>query len=274
VLLCLYSKLIIALYLNTIVKKVIKGLGRMNRISLIIKQRMLSIIFIIIAVIGGIFVFWYVSNLKAKISEDTSYNQIFIAKTDIKKDEEITGELIEAQKIPGDIFSEKFIIDEDKILGKKAASDILEGEIIRKDKLGGVNSNNYFDLSFSSYIPYDLRAVSIPVSFYGDKLLLEEGDRVDLISTYYEQENSILYSETVLSEKEIILISSSPEESYSSGENDSGGFLTGSMFNGSQVNSNYGKLVIITFYLSKSEVEEVFLALERGVLNLSICPKK
>jgi len=248
----------------------------MNRISLIIKQRMLSIIFIIIAVTGGIFVFWYVSNLKAKISEDTSYNQIFIAKTDIKKDEEITGELIEAQKIPGDIFSEKFIIDEDKILGKKAASDILEGEIIRKDKLegGGVNSDNYFDLSFSSYIPYDLRAVSIPVNLYGGKSLLEEGDRVDLVSTYYEQENSILYSETILSEKEIILINSSLEESCAGDENDSGGFLPVSMFNGSQVDSNYRKLVIITFYLSKSEVEKVFLALERGVLNLSICPKK
>jgi len=248
----------------------------MNRISLIIKQRMLSIIFIIIAVTGGIFIFWYVSNLKSKISENTGYNQIFIAKTDIKKDEEITGELIEVQGIPGGIFSEKFIMDEDKILGKKAASDILEGEIIREDKLegGGVNFNNYFDLSFSSYIPYDLRAVSIPVSLYGGKSLLEEGDRVDLVSTYYEQENSTLYSETILSEKEIILISSSPEESYAGGENDSGGFLPVSMFNGSQVNSNYGKLVIITFYLSKSEVEKVFLALERGVLNLSICPKK
>ena len=91
----------------------------MNRISLIIKQRMLSIIFIIIAVIGGILVFWYVSNLKTKIPEDTGYNQIFIAKTDIKKDEEITGELIEAQKIPGNIFSEKFIMDEDKISSGK-----------------------------------------------------------------------------------------------------------------------------------------------------------
>lgn len=246
----------------------------MNRISLIIKQRMLSIIFIIIAVIGGIFIFWYVSNLKMKISEDTSYNHIFIAKTDIKKDEEITGELIEAQKIPGNIFSEKFIMDEDKILGKKATSDILEGEIIRKDKLGGVNSNNYFGLRFSSYIPYDLRAVSIPVNFYGDNSLLEEGDRVDLISTYYEQENRILCSETVLSEKEIILIGNSVEESYSSGENYSEDFLLGSIFTGSQVNSNYGRLLIITFYLSKTEAEKVFLTLERGVLNLSICPKK
>ncbi|GAH25100.1 unnamed protein product, partial [marine sediment metagenome] len=70
------------------------------------------------------------------------------------------------------------------------------------------------------------------------------------------------------------IIGSNVEESYSSGENYSEDFLLDSIFIGSQVNSNYGKLLIITFYLSKSEVEEVFLALERGVLNLSICPKK
>jgi len=246
----------------------------MNRISLIVKQKMLSIIFLIIAVFGGIIVFWYISGLKAKIPENSDYNLIFVAKTDIKKGAEIMRELIEEQKIPGNIFSEKFIIDKDEIIGEKVMVDISKGEIITEDKLEGIDSDNSFSLNFSSYIPYDLRAVSIPVSFYGDKSLLEEGDSIDLISTCYEQESGTLYSETVLSGKEIILISDSHGESYAGDENDKGSFLVDPVITDSSTDSNYGNLLIITFYLSKSEAEEVFLALERGVINMSVCPKK
>ncbi len=248
----------------------------MNRISLIIKQRMLSVVFIIIAVTGGIVVFWYIGNLKEKIPENIDCNVVFVAGTNIRKGEEIMGESIEAQKIPANIFSGKFIIDKDEIIGKKATVDISEGEIITKEKLEGVDSSNDFSSTFSSYIPYDLRSVSIPVNFYGDESLLEAGDSIDLISTYYEQESGILYSETVLSEKEIILIgnSNSLGESYSEDENDRGSFLLDPVIASGSASSNYGNLLIITFYLSKSEVEEVFLALERGVINLSVCPKK
>jgi Flp pilus assembly protein CpaB len=246
----------------------------MNRISLIIKQRMLSIIFITIAVIGGIVIFWYIGSLKEKIPSNLDYNLVFVAGTDIKKGEEIIRGSIEAQKIPANIFSEKFIIDEDEIIGKKVAVDISEGEIITKEKLEGVDSSNDFSPTFSSYIPYDLRAVSIPVNFYGDKSLLEAGDSIDLISTYYEQESGVLYSETVLSEKEIILIGDSHGESYLGDENDRGSFLLDPVIADSSTSSNYGNLLVITFYLSKSEVEEIFLALERGVINLSVCPKK
>ena len=99
----------------------------MNRISLIIKQRVFGIIFIVIAVIGGIFVFWYISSLKAGISEDTGYMEIFVAGADVKKGEEVTEGLIKAQSIPENIFSEKFVIDKNDILGRKAAENIFEG---------------------------------------------------------------------------------------------------------------------------------------------------
>ena len=245
----------------------------MNRISLIIRQKIFSIIFIVIAVLGGIVIFWYINNLKAKISEDIGYRQIFIAKTDIKQGEEILKELIEEQKISENIFSEKFMVDESKILGKKVTDDILEGEIITKDKLDGIESNNDVNLSFSSYIPSDLRAVSVPVNYYGEGPLVKIGDRVDIISTYYEQESGNLFSDTILYEKEIILIGNNLDRNYSETGNDGNEFLLDSMFGGDINFRNYEELLIITFYLKPSEVEEIFLALERGLLNLSICPK-
>ncbi len=244
----------------------------MNRISLIVKQKIISIILLIAAVLGGIIIFWYISGLKEKIPENIDYNPIFVARINIKKGDEITGESIEEQKITGNVFSEKFIMDKDKIIGEKVINDISKGEIITEDILEGMDSDGGFNFNFSSYIPYDLRAVSIPVSFYGDRSLLEEGDRIDLISVYYDEGSGSLYSKTVLSEKEIILLDSNPEDSNSGNENDTGNFLMDPVITDSRVDSNYGNLLIITFYLKRAETEEVFLALERGVINISVCP--
>lgn len=246
----------------------------MNRMSLIIRQKILSIIFIVIAIAGGIFIFFYISSLKEKIPESSGYNQIFIATHDIKKNEEITPGLVEEQKIPADIFSEKFILDKNEIIGEKTSVDILEGEIITKDKLeeGGSGSNS--GLSFSSYIPYGLRAVSIPVNFYGDRSLIKEGDRVDLVSVYYEPVSSSLCSETILSGKEIVLIGSKMDEAgedYQRNVNSSKGAFSGLASDSGLLSAYNENFLIVTFYLSKKEAEEVFKAIEKGTVNLSIC---
>lgn len=244
----------------------------MNRISLIVKQKIISIVLLIIAVLGGIIIFWYISGLKGKIPENIDYNPIFVAKSDIKKGDEITGESIEEQKITGNVFSEKFIMDKNKIIGKKVINDIAKGEIITEDILEGMDSESGFSIDFSSYIPYELRAVSIPVNFYGDRTLLEEGDHIDLISIYYDEGSGTLYSETVLSEKEIILLGSNSGDSNSGKENDTGNFLMDPLITDSRIGSGYDNFLIVTFYLSKAEAEEIFLALERGVINISVCP--
>ena len=106
----------------------------MNRINLILRQKIFSIIFILVSVLGGLFIYWYVSSLKSKIPENTQYREIYIARVDIRKGEEISEDLLEKQKLPECIFSEKFVLDKDQILGKKVGSDILKGEIIFADK--------------------------------------------------------------------------------------------------------------------------------------------
>jgi Flp pilus assembly protein CpaB len=243
----------------------------MNRLSLIVRQRILGIIFIIVAVIGGVFVFWYISNLKSDISENMGYRQIFITKVDIKEGEEFKEELIELQKINENIFSDSYILEKDDILGKKAAENIMKGDIITFDKLEGVESSDGLGTGFSSYIPYKSRAVSVPVNFYGDKSLIRAGDRVDIISTYYETDSGNIYSDLVLSEKEIVFISNDPDEDLSVEGNTSGGFLVDSIFENSSIEPGYASILILTFYLDCIEVKEVFSALEKGVLNLSIC---
>ena len=242
----------------------------MNRLNLILRQKVFSIIFILIAVLGGVFIYWYISNLKSKIPEDMQYQEVFIAKNDIKKGEKISKDLLEKQKLPECIFSEKFILNEDQILGKEATSDILKGEIIYVDEIEGANLSYNYDLRFSSYIPKNLRAVSAPVNYFGDGLLLRVGDRVDIISTYYDQTDGELKSSTILSEKEIILVENNFENSsYDSIKDDD--FLSVTMLEEDSDSSSLSNFLVITFYLEPQEVEKIFLALERGVLNLSIC---
>ena len=232
---------------------------------------MFSIIFILVSVLGGFFIYWYVSSLKSKIPEDTQYREIYIAKVDIGKGEEISEDLLEKQKLPKCIFSEKFVLDKDQILGKKVGSDILKGEIIFADKVEGAALSQSSNLKFSSYIPKNLRAVSVPINYFGDSSLLRVGDRVDIISTYYECSGGELRSNTILSGKEIILAESNFGSSASDSIESNSDFLLGMPIEEDFHSGSPGNFIIMTFYLEPSEVEIIFLALERDLLNLSIC---
>ena len=50
-------------------------------------------------------------------------------------------------------------------------------------------------------------------------------------------------------------------------------FLLDSVPDDSLVNPYYENTLVITFYLTVSEAEEAFLAIEKGVVNLSICSR-
>ncbi len=249
----------------------------MNRLSLIFRQKLFTIIFIIISILGGFFVFWYLNSLKSKGAEDLAGKEIFTAAGNIESGQVIQEELLEKKKIPENIFNEKFIIDKSQILNKKAAGDINKGEIISKDKIEGSQAENVY-LRFSAYIPEGFRAISIPVNYYGDSSLIRVGDKVDLISTYYDKSGEQLISEIVLAAKEVIFIQNNygsnstknPDNQVNEGKND---FLF-SGITGESPGNNLSNLIILTFYLQPAEVENIFLALDRGAINISICPKQ
>jgi Flp pilus assembly protein CpaB len=158
----------------------------------------------------------------------------------------------------------------------------VKGEIISSDKIQGVankKDSNY--LAFSSYIPSGLRAVSIPVNYYGEKSLLNIGDKIDLVSTLYEKTADSIISQTILWDKEIILIngkSSSNDLDDITGQQDNTGITNelpslDNILQTSTVAGSKSGNCILTLYLNPQEVEAVFLALQTGTINLSICPK-
>ena len=254
----------------------------MNRINLIIRQKIFIIAIILMLVFAGFLIYWYLDGSNNEKQSTGGNIDIYTSRIEIKAGMQITKDMIEKKSIPGNIFNQKFITDVSEITGKVTAMDIVKGEIISSDKIQGVESakdSNY--LAFSSYIPAGLRAVSIPVNYYGEKSLLSVGDTVDLISTLFEKTADSIISRTILWNKEIILIdgkSSSKDLAGLSGQQENTGAINDlpafdSILQTGTAEGLKSGNCILTLYLKPMEVETVFLALQTGTINLSICPK-
>ncbi len=143
---------------------------------------------------------------------------------------------------------------------------------------GENNSSGDHGQPLSSSIPYGLRAVSLPISFFGDSSGIREGDRVDIISVFYDPGSSELYSEVILSQKEIILLGNTGKDQDPGTYQDAGGSgyfgdgILGDLPSGNGVSGQLKKILVITFYLEAIEVEKAFMAIESGQLYLSLCP--
>jgi len=138
-------------------------------------------------------------------------------------------------------------------------------------------STGHYGQPLSSSIPYGLRAVSLPISFFGDVSAISGGDRVDIISVFYDPDSNELHSEIILGQKEIIVLDSNENtldpENYQDAS--SSGYLSGgilSSVSSGNNNSQLKKILVITFYLEVTEVERTFKAIEGGQLYLSLCP--
>ncbi len=242
----------------------------MNRASLVFRQKFISIIFIVIAIVGSIFIYFYISTLKLSSAADGSSNEVLIAKEEIVKGEEIKIEMIGKQKISKNIFISNFISDENEIVGRQAKDTILKGEIIPGEKIVGIDKSKNNNLNFSAYIPLFKKAATIPITYWGDISLINIGDKIDVISTYYEKDTSNLKSEIVLSNKEIIIISSPQSQESKTGQENSGL----SILNSGSVLTGESRTLYLTFYLGEEEIKTVFAAIEKGNLNIAICSSK
>ena len=239
----------------------------MNRASLIFKQKFISIIFIIIAIAGSIFIYFYITGIKSSAAADAFSNEVLTAKEEIAKDTEIKIEMIGKQKISKNIFSNNFISAEDEIVGKQAKDTILKGEIISSEKITGFDKSGNNSMKFSAYIPLFKKAATIPITYWGDISLINIGDKIDVISTYYEKDSSNLRSEIVLSNKEIIIISSRQNQDNKNQQENSGL----SILNSGNVLTEESRTLYLTFYMSEEEIKTVFASIEKGNLNIAIC---
>lgn len=253
----------------------------LGRFGLIIRRKILIIIFIVLVIFAGSIIYWYILEIRERnniASEDIS---IITSRKLIKEGDILKNDMIEIQKIPKKIFNSSYITDFNQIEGKIVTQDIQTGIIITNEMIEGMNNLKKKHLKFSASIPKDLRAIAIPVNFYGEKSLPDIGDYIDILTIYFDRGTDKVICETLLQKKEIILIEG--RENYVTGDLESnyrnligGKTVKTSSINGilslnDQLINGYEPL-IITLFLNPIEVEKTFLALQSGILNVSICP--
>jgi len=158
--------------------------------------------------------------------------------------------------------------------GNDTSSEVPEQEIEAQDMQDMEGASEYSgdpQNDLSGRIPQGMKAVNLPISFFGSSMMLKTGDKVDIISTYYNKESAMLYAETILSEKEIIAL-----ESGQGQEEDSYGSIGGNIFPessfGADINNGTNRTLIITFFLEGEEIVKSFKAIESGMLYLALCP--
>jgi len=243
--------------------------------NLFYREKVITCIFILVAVIGGIFIYIFLSDFGDSEKIQGDFNEVLVASEYIAPGDFIKAENIEIQKISKSIFSDLFIEDIELVKNKIVVEEIEPGEIITYSKFEGFDSINRSNIIFSAYIPKGRKAVTVPVTYYGDPDMITIGDKVDIISTYYSRDDNNLIAETVLSEREIVFISKNgrvnlenQDESFRESQLDLLDFT-----NGNPAGSTTNKLMV-TFYLSKEETENLFRSFESGELNISICSSK
>lgn len=121
-------------------------------------------------------------------------------------------------------------------------------------------------------IPQGMKEINLPVSFFGDHKVLEKGNRVDIISTYYKEEAGSLYSERIIADREIIRLESGKSQEI---EDDLslGDVLIYDGISGTGAAIDMSNILVMTFFLTDDEVLKSFTALESGMLYIALCPE-
>ncbi len=232
-----------------------------SRLNLVIRQKIFGVLFIAAAVLLGVLMFYYIHAIKSDTTENRHMQQLVIASRDIDAGMVLEKDMLEAQHVPQAVFSDRAIKDAEEIIGKEVSRHIHKGEIIYGEHVAGYQERSFSGLS--SHIPRGMRAVTMPVTFYGSEGLLQVGESVDLISTYYSQEHGDMVAITILEQKEVILIGTRSEDHQQAG------LLAAEGIRNEAVSQN---LLTVTLYLSPAEAETVFQAAQRGIINIAICP--
>ena len=95
---------------------------------------------------------------------------------------------------------------------------------------------------------------------------------MDIISTYYRQEEGNLYSERIITAREIIKLEGGGKHYMETGG------ITGDLFmpegiSGTGTAADMGNILVMTLFLTDTEVIRSFTALERGMLFVALCPE-
>lgn len=137
----------------------------------------------IMALITGISVYFFITNLKKSTSEaNTPTTPVVVATSDIAENTVITAKMVEVKQLPSSAVTAGTARTAEEIVGKIAKYPVSAGEQIVTQRLKTAGSDDGTDLSYQ--LKGDERAITISVDeVTGVSGFIKSGDTVDIITT-------------------------------------------------------------------------------------------
>ncbi|NLK86475.1 MAG: Flp pilus assembly protein CpaB [Clostridiaceae bacterium] len=141
---------------------------------------------VILSLITALLIYVYLSRSTVVVVPEIEYVTVYAAARTIPARTQISVSDIKQVNIAKELLNTNAVTDPDKITGKYTLQSIMEGELIRSERLGNEDS------MYASYmVPEGTRAVSMNITEQTNvSNLVRPGDFVDLVVSFQEEDDA------------------------------------------------------------------------------------
>jgi pilus assembly protein CpaB len=223
------------------------------------KSKFILIGALVFAVITTVLFSNYIKGLDAKYKSDKNMVQVVVLKQDVKKNQKVTGDMLEIKSYNLNLVLPEAIINMKDIEGSYTLIDMKAGELLFADRFTNQTKETEF---LTRKISEGNRAISIGVTYVESvSTLIKPEDHVDVIYSV-KNSNGLYATSTILENVRVLAVGDSITESQNiTAANKTQNTAT------STSNGNQAKYTSITLELNPKQSEQITNAEENGDLK-------
>jgi pilus assembly protein CpaB len=155
---------------------------------------------------------------KKSAAPDIKTVEVVVAKAPIGPGTELTPELLDVTRIPGETMPAGAVASSESVLGRVTLAPLFAGQPVRGDYLAAKGT----PAGLVSLVPAGMRAIAVDVNETSSVAgLIVPGCRVDIVSTL-GQDNDHMYARTVAQDVQVVAVGQRLSAQRAEGEKDTG----------------------------------------------------
>jgi pilus assembly protein CpaB len=149
-------------------------------------NKKIIVIAVVLSLITAILIYMYISRSNTVVEPQIENVTVYVAARTIPARTEITASDIKQTSMAKELLNSNAVTDPEEITGKYTLQSIIEGELIRSERLADEDS-----MYVSYMVPEGTRAVSINVTEQTNVAnLVRPGDFVDMVVSFDKEEDA------------------------------------------------------------------------------------
>lgn len=229
------------------------------------KSKFILIGAIVFAIATTVLFSKYIKTLDTKYKNDKSLAQVVVLKQDVKKNQKVTGNMLEIKSYNSNLVLPAAIKSIKDIEGNYTLIDMKAGELLFADRFTNPTKETE---SLTRKINDGNRAISIAVTYVESvSTMIEPEDNVDVISSV-KNSSGVFATSTILENVRVLAVGERITESKSTTTADNTKNAAQSASNGSQA-----KYTTITLELNPVQADQITNAEENGHLKFVLKSK-